>query len=105
MSSSELPWSEWRDAVIAEARQLDREIEAAISDKVHPGRKRIDEWRHELRDAAFRGDLIEVRRLAKMCRHRIKQERIWYEESLASARHPGRSIPRTFLPFEEDEHA
>jgi hypothetical protein len=40
-----------------------------------------------------------------MCRHRIRQEIIWHEESLASARHPGRHIPRTFLPFDEDEHA
>jgi hypothetical protein len=69
MSASELPWSEWRDAVIAEAQRLDSEIETALCDKVYPsGRRCIDDWRQELRDAAFRGDLIEVRRLAKMCR-------------------------------------
>jgi hypothetical protein len=102
MSASELPWSEWRDAVIAEAQRLDSEIETALCDKVYPsGRRCIDDWRQELRDAAFRGDLIEVRRLAKMCRHRIRQELIWYEV----ARDPGCRIPRTFLPFDEDEHA
>jgi hypothetical protein len=97
MSASELTWSEWRDTVIAEAEQLDRGIDARLSDRIHPsGRACIDGWRQELRDAASRGDLIEVRRLARMCRHRIKQELRWYEENLAR-------VPRTFLPFDEDE--
>ena len=106
VTASEPPWSEWRDAVIAEAQRLDSEIETVLCDKVSPsGRRCIDDWRQELRDAAFRGDLIEVRRLAKMCSHRIRQEIIWYEESLASARHLEHRIPRTFLPFDEDKHA
>jgi hypothetical protein len=97
MSASELPWSEWRDAVITEAEQLDRAIEARLSDRIHPsGRQCIDEWRQELRDAASRGDLIEVRRLARMCRHRVQQELRWYEENLMR-------MPRTFLPYDDED--
>ena len=30
VSASQLPWSEWRDAVIAEAQRLDSEIDRAL---------------------------------------------------------------------------
>jgi hypothetical protein len=89
VSAGEVAWDDWDRFVIDEARQLEAEIEAIMTDEVHPSARQIvHEWRGELRDAACRGDRDEVRQLAEMCREKIVDEIAWHHECLASARRP-----------------
>ena len=54
---------------------------------VHPaGRVTIDIWLSDMRDAADKGDISTVDRLAQMVRQKIDQELKWHRESLASAK-------------------